>query len=67
MSYIRTHQFAKTLFAILLGLPFVLGVFSNARPAMPNDAWAPQAEQPVQTHTQQALFSHIDLHAKPQA
>lgn len=33
MSYIRTHNLTKTLLAILLGLPFVLGVFSNVRPA----------------------------------
>ena len=39
MSYIRTHNFAKTLLAVLLGAPFVMGIFSNARPAMPESPW----------------------------
>jgi hypothetical protein len=66
MSYIRSHQFAKTLLAVLLGLPFVLGVFSNARPAMPQDAWAPQVEQqPLTDNT--ALFGYIPVPNKPRA
>lgn len=66
MSYIRSHQFAKTLLAVLLGLPFVLGVFSNARPAMPHDAWAPQVQQQPLNTNNGALFGYIPVANKPQ-
>lgn len=71
MSYIRTHNFAKTLLAVLLGAPFVMGIFSNARPAMPESPWQSQLPneqraQPAPEPEQQTLFGHINL-GMPQA
>lgn len=57
MSYIRTHNITKTLLALLLGLPFVLGVFSNVRPADAGPLM--QQSQVWQTTAPQALFAHI--------
>lgn len=56
MSYIRTHSITKTLLALLLGLPFVLGVFSNVRPA-PTEI-SPQA-QVLETQAPAALFARL--------
>lgn len=62
MSYIRTHQFAKTFFMFLLGLPFVIGVFSNARPAVPSQHfYVVPAEHDEQEPEQGQLFSHIAI------
>lgn len=57
MSYIRTHNITKTLLAILLGLPFVLGVFSNVRP-MPQTSIV-DAANTTPVSQQQSLFLHI--------
>lgn len=67
MSYIRTHNIAKTLLAILIGAPFVIGVFSNTRPVMPTNDWQPNAQQQEQPPQQQpepiqeTLFGHLNL------
>lgn len=59
MSYIRTHNITKTLLIILLGLPFVLGVFSNVRPAP--QASIVNAASAVPTGHQTKLFQHISV------
>lgn len=65
MSYIRSQQIAKTVLALLFGLPFVFGVFSNARPAMPNDSWHQQAQAPQLRAIQaQPLFSSLNAKAE---
>lgn len=64
MSYIRTHNLTKTLLALLLGLPFVLGVFSNVRPApqtsvlQQSSDWEAAKWQNQKTET---LFAHIPV------
>lgn len=67
MAYIRTHHFARTFMAFLLGLPFVLGVFSNTRPDVP-DLYQNYSSEPSaaeqQRPKQSELFGHLKLNYK---
>lgn len=63
MSYVRSYQFARSLILLILGLPFIFGVFSNVRPAVPEQVLIqsqPQFES-IDSQNLSPLFSEIPM------